>query len=349
MENPLVSVIMPVYNVAGYLSQCLDSIIHQTYRHIEIICINDGSTDDSLQILNQYAAKDARILVIDQKNTGLSGARNTGIEAAQGEYMMFVDSDDWIELNTCELVVGKALETESDVILWPYIREQDHKSNKKEVFHTPIIIFHEHEVEEQLYRRLFGPINNELRHPENLDALVTACMKLFKSSIVKENSLSFIDTKKIGTEDALFNIHYFGYVRKAVYLNEYLYHYRRDNISSLTTKYKPDLLKQWECLFNYMEAHITANHLGSAFAEALNNRIAMSIIGLGLNALKNNEGKVESIREIKRIISIARFRFAYKELPLRYFPIHWKVFFLFAKLNVASGVYLLLSIIKKLK
>ena len=349
MKNPKVSVIVPIYNVERYLSQCLNSIINQTYKNIEIICINDGSTDNSFEILNSYASIDARIIVINQKNIGLSGTRNKGVEISSGEFIMFVDSDDWIDLNTCQLVVSKALETESDVILWPYIREYDNKSKKKEIFHQPIIVFSEHEAEEQLYRRLFGPLNKELMYPENIDALVTACMKLYRSSIIKENNLLFIDTKEIGTEDALFNIYYFGYVRKAVYLNEYLYHYRRDNDSSLTTKYKPDLFSQWRRLFNYMEEYIILNNLDSKFMESLNNRIALSIIGLGLNELNNNKGTIESIRVIKKIISSPKYKNAYTNLKLNNFPMHWKAFFLFAKLNSAIALYLLLSIINKLR
>ena len=92
----MISIIVPVYNTAPYLPQCLDSLVNQTYRDIEIICVNDGSTDNSPDILKAYAERDSRILVIHQENLGLSGARNKGLESARGEWVMFVDSDDWI-------------------------------------------------------------------------------------------------------------------------------------------------------------------------------------------------------------------------------------------------------------
>ena len=94
-----VSIIVPVYNVEKYLKRCLDSITNQTLKELEIICINDGSTDNSLKILKQYAHKDKRISIINKQNEGLSVARNTGMEAASGEYIGFVDSDDWIDLD----------------------------------------------------------------------------------------------------------------------------------------------------------------------------------------------------------------------------------------------------------
>ena len=96
-EQPLISVIIPVYNVERYLAQCLDSVIRQTYENLEIICVNDGTRDSSREILGHYAEKDCRIVVIDQENQGLSGARNTGLLYTHGKYVMFVDSDDWIE------------------------------------------------------------------------------------------------------------------------------------------------------------------------------------------------------------------------------------------------------------
>lgn len=108
-QTPRVSIIVPVYNVAPYLRQCMDSLINQTYRNIEIICVNDGATDESGAILAEYAAKDSTIKVISQKNAGLSAARNVGFSFATGDYVMYVDSDDWIDLETCETAVAIAV------------------------------------------------------------------------------------------------------------------------------------------------------------------------------------------------------------------------------------------------
>lgn len=108
--TPKVSIIVPVYNVEKYLPRCLDSLVNQTLKDIEIICVNDGSTDGSLAILQQYAAKDKRIKIIDKENSGPGDCRNRGIEAAKGGFIAFVDSDDWVELNTYEETYQKAKE-----------------------------------------------------------------------------------------------------------------------------------------------------------------------------------------------------------------------------------------------
>lgn len=112
-----VSIIVPVYNVEKYISKCLYSLTNQTLEDIEIICINDGSTDNSLKLLENFKNKDSRIIVINQKNSGQSAARNKGIEAAKGEYIGFVDSDDWVELNFFEKLYNSAKRTDSDIAI----------------------------------------------------------------------------------------------------------------------------------------------------------------------------------------------------------------------------------------
>ncbi|MGL5549114.1 MAG: glycosyltransferase family 2 protein [Culicoidibacterales bacterium] len=116
MNQPLVSVVVPVYNVAQYLPKCLDSIVNQTYKNLEIILVNDGSTDNSLEIIHEYAKKDSRIMVIDQENGGLSDARNTGVKQINGEYIVFVDSDDWLKLTMIQKMVTTQCKYQADCV-----------------------------------------------------------------------------------------------------------------------------------------------------------------------------------------------------------------------------------------
>ena len=115
-SKPLISIIVPVYNSAKYLPKCLDSIISQTYQNLEIILVNDGSTDNSERIINTYAKKDSRIKTITQKNQGLSGARNTGIKKATGKYLTFIDSDDYIKPKMLEHFVSAINKTSADIV-----------------------------------------------------------------------------------------------------------------------------------------------------------------------------------------------------------------------------------------
>lgn len=114
---PKISVIITVYNVEKYLSRCLDSVVNQTFKDLEIICVNDGSTDNSAEILDRYASKDKRIIIINQKNGGLSAARNTGLRHASGQYIGFVDSDDWIDIDYYECLIGLAEKNNADIVM----------------------------------------------------------------------------------------------------------------------------------------------------------------------------------------------------------------------------------------
>ena len=124
-EKIKLSIVVPVYNVEKYLTKCLDSLINQTYSNLEIICVNDGSKDNSLKILNKYKENDKRIIVIDKKNGGVSSARNAGIDASSGEYITFVDSDDYIDTDAYENCLKIIRERNPDILAFNYITEPD--------------------------------------------------------------------------------------------------------------------------------------------------------------------------------------------------------------------------------
>lgn len=348
MINNKISIIVPVYNVEKYLRKCLDSLINQTYKNIEIICVNDGSTDHSFNILKEYADNDQRIIIVDKKNGGLSDARNDGIAKATGEYMMFVDSDDWIDLETCQRSLDAMLKYSVDVVMWSYMREFSHKSLPKIVFNEDCY-FNTNDTKYKLYRRLFGLYREELRHPENADAIVTVWGKLYKSHLIIDNDIKFVDVKTVGScEDGLFNIEVFNHVKSAFFINETLYHYRKDNIS-FTSSYRHDLFDKWHNLYDAMEQHITKNNLDASFQEALNNRIALSMIGLGFNTLAKPVSFFKKRKELMTILKDKQMKKAIKSLDICYFPIHWKVFFYCLKKRLYTFVLLLIIAMNKLR
>lgn len=142
MTSPKITVIIPVYNVEKYLSKCVDSVIEQTYKNLEIILVDDGSPDKSPAICDAYAKKDRRIKVIHKENGGLSSARNAGLDTASGDYVGFVDSDDWIEPDMYEYMINLCLKEDACIARCAFINEnedeENHKniSNNKENLHT---------------------------------------------------------------------------------------------------------------------------------------------------------------------------------------------------------------------
>lgn len=342
-QTPKVSIIVPVYNVAPYLHQCMDSVVNQTYRNIEIICIDDGSTDKSGEILDEYAKADNRINVLHMNNSGVASARNTGLSLASGEYLLFIDGDDWIDTATCQKAVSSISAESADVVMWPYIREFSERSVPKTIFQGQKL-FDATECR-RLQRRMAGLSDEELAHPENADALSTVWGKLYRREIVEKNHLRFEDLSRIGTyEDGLFNLHYFAHVKSAVYIPDYLNHYRKN--SGMTSKYRSQLASQWKTLFSDMRVYIEENGNDSDLKKALDNRISLSIIGLGLNALALPNR--EALAEIRNILSDREYRAAIKTLPMRHFPPHWWVFFACCKLNFSAGVFLLLKCMERM-
>lgn len=134
MDFPLLTIAVAVYNTEKYLKDCMDSVVNQTYQNLEIICVNDCSTDNSLEILEEYAIKDKRIKIINnEKNLGLGVTRNVGMDAAHGEYILFIDSDDWLDLTACEKLISKAKENNSDVVFYSiYVISGDKKRVRKQ-------------------------------------------------------------------------------------------------------------------------------------------------------------------------------------------------------------------------
>ena len=347
MNSKLISIIIPVYNTAQYLDTCLSSVCNQTFTNLEIIIVNDGSTDSSLDIINKYAEQDLRIVVINQKNQGLSSARNSGLEIANGEFIIFLDSDDWLEYNCCEMAFLEAEKSRVDVVLWAYSREYEDKSKITLLFDDVAVNWDNQNIK-KLYKRMVGFTGEELKQPQKIDALITAWGKLYKKSIIGNNR--FVDTRIIGTEDALFNIQVFSKVKSATYLPNVLSHYRKNNINSLTHYYKKDLVRQWRELYKRIEMHLDNSHVSEEYYQALSNRKCLGLIGLGINLAEDTAMSfAEKRQELKRLLTLPYYKKALTELEIQYMPIKWQVFFWLAKSQRVTMLYSLLCIMNYLR
>jgi len=329
------SIIIPCYNVEKFVQKCTESILVQQGFDFEIILINDGAKDNTLQVLENLSGKDSRISLINQHNQGLSAARNTGIENAKADYMMFVDADDWLEPNAFE-IISKNFNQE-DLHCFSYNRIFDKKSLPRKLNIEGNFDAH------FIQRRIVGLLGKELADPSQTDSLVTAWGKIYKTNIIKENKIKFTDTKEIGTEDALFNIQYLEFAENVKILDVPLYNYVKNNYESLTKLYKPNLFNQWKNLYSIIFEWVKTKD--ADFKKALNNRIALSLIGLSLNETFSGKSFSEKRQKISEILHDSLYQKAYQDLSLKYFPIHWKLFFYFAKSKNASGIVILSHLI----
>lgn len=221
---PEISVIIPVYNAEKYLEECLQSVLAQTFVDFEIICINDGSTDHSLEILKQYAKNDSRIKIIDQQNKGVSAVRNAGLAIAKGAYIGFVDSDDTIENDFFEKLIDNAENTKSDAVY-----------SKLSANHN------------------LGGFSGEIESPQILqnllpqffmqDNLNSVCIKLFCLKIINDHNIRFPVGIKHG-EDAQFNIEFLMKANRISFLDYCGYHYREVEGSATRNITRHDYLKR---------------------------------------------------------------------------------------------------------
>lgn len=227
----LVSAIIPVYNSEKYIKKCIDSLINQTLKNIEIILINDGSSDDSLRILRQYEKRDERIVVIDQKNNGPSSARNKGIDIAKGEYISFIDSDDWVDETMFEEMYNSAKENNSDVVICDMKLVNKDEETYITGLNYPIRNLSERAMKEIIFKELLS--NSQFNSMAN---------KIFRTSIIKKNNIR-LDKDIYYAEDWLFNVEFFRRSKKISYINKAFYYYRRGHESS-SSSYNDDTFEK---------------------------------------------------------------------------------------------------------
>ena len=215
----MVSVIVPVYNVEKYLEECLDSILGQTYKDLEVILIDDGSTDSSGSICDRYAEKDKRIKVIHKENGGLSDARNTGLDIINGDYVLFVDSDDLIKQNMIELLVDKMQKNNSEIVFFNAIIFYDSNKNNDHYM-----------LSENEYPPCTG-IEMFSERVRKLQWFPGVQFHFFTTDLLRREKLRF--KKGMLYEDQLFTLSAYLNAKKVCFINESLYYYRADRFDSI--------------------------------------------------------------------------------------------------------------------
>lgn len=242
-NNPYFSIILPIYNVDQYLDQCIQSVLGQKYHDYEIILVDDGSTDNSPEICDVYAAQYDHIRVIHKPNGGLSSARNAGVEKARGTYIWWVDSDDWIEQDALTVLHLATYKKFPDVVKFNFFRMGEQK--KQIMCQVPSGLYEDEASLERL-------INKGFYHPGKFS--LSAWGHIYKNSFLKENKLSFVSERVIGSEDYLFNLSVLVAARHIEVIEEPLYNYRL-RPGSLTQGYRKDLPEKYTELYRQLRFH----------------------------------------------------------------------------------------------
>lgn len=237
-----VSVILPIYNVEEFLPKSIESVMDQTYRNLEIVLVDDGSTDSCPKICDDYARKDKRIKVIHKKNGGLSSARNAGIDMASGEFIYFLDSDDYIETNLVEMCVSVIQTTMCDVVVFNHVIESE---SKEEIGKT-------HFSQQQI---ITDTIDKKMKYVSNIllkyQVGWNAWNRFYKADIIRDNKLYYPDNNVIFAEDQAFALLIALYQKKMVVVEDVLYHYLQRETSIMGKNKKPPLSKFVKLCLDY--------------------------------------------------------------------------------------------------
>lgn len=236
MKKDIVSVIVPIYNAENYLNKSINSILKQTYYELEIILVNDGSTDNSWKICQEFQKKDKRIIAINQTNGGVSVARNKGLSIATGNWVMFVDPDDILEENIVSQLL-KNREKDTDIII-SSAYGFDKENKKRAHFFNGNRKFISNKTD--LFVQLLDGTHGQ--SGDLFTAIGVPWGKLYRSSFLKKNNLRF-DPKLRRMQDNIFNLYAFYYARAITYIDEPFYNYRLDNINTFKIKNKKDYEK----------------------------------------------------------------------------------------------------------
>lgn len=223
--SPKISIVIPVYNSAKYLRECLDSICNQSFADWEIVAVDDGSPDESPAILEEYAARDRRIRVIHKPNGGVSAARNDGLEAAVGEYVLFVDSDDWLELNALQTYVDAISKKNVDVVITDYWTWNEDGSEKSFSFFAREFLTEDKSVILDVQRTVLYRGYSPYPSPNCGYMFSALWSKLIRRELLIENGIRFSRTLKL-YEDGLVALQVFQHAKMVCYKKVATYHYR---------------------------------------------------------------------------------------------------------------------------
>lgn len=290
------SIIIPIYNSELYLSECLDSILNQSYSNYEVIMVNDGSTDNSKSICESYVNKDKRFILINKENSGVSSSRNVGIDKSTGDYLLFMDSDDYYTENTFENIINHL--DDNDMLIFGYTRFTK-INNRKFILND----------NDKLSKET---LSNMVINNQNISGML--CNKVFKSSIVKNNKL-YLDKEIHFCEDFIFTTDYLKYIDKVSYLSKSLYNYRSRKSSASVNLFQ----KKNITILNAYEKLIKMYYDDEELKSSLMFSYLCAYRKLGKKILKNFTVNKKILSNEREVIASRNFKSKVKYYFIKYF------------------------------
>lgn len=316
------SVIIPVYNVEKYIDECVSSVLNQTLRDIEIILVDDESPDKCPILCDEYSKMDSRVKVIHKKNSGLGFARNSGIEVATGEYVTFLDSDDFVDLDAYESLVNIAESNNLDVLYYKFKRFSDVNEVDETVKSDSIVLYEEEAVKNLMLDIIAAPLSSKA--DRNIQC--SSCTAIYRLNVINDHNVRFHSERELISEDLIFNLDFLSYANRAAYNMTRYYHYRINGVS-LTQTVRTDRIEKNLVLYEYINAHIPFWNLDSDKGKERNQRL---FIGYSRTSVKHLLRSTYPHRRqwFNEICDMPIWTELYENFNWRRLPIYQRLFFI---------------------
>lgn len=325
------SIIIPTYNAEKHINKCLNSILNQKPKNTEIIIVNDGSTDNTLEICKQYANTNPNIKIITKENAGQGLARNAGLEIATGEYITFIDSDDYFEDNCLNEVLKIIPKEKKDLYIGDYKRITENHQIIKLNKRTPKKYTKKHDYP--------AIINNQINTENKTSFGSTACGKFYKLKIIKENNIKFLSERIYFSEDMIFNLEYLKHINEVIILGKIIFNYVM-HTTSFTHKYHDDYfnkLKKMDEYYHSLENYLTIKDFQKNISKKLFEYLKASII----NEVKfcKNIGFKQTLTNINKFCNYHTIKQNIDEI-INYSTGLNKIFAILIKKNMKVGTFI---------
>lgn len=314
---PLISVVVPVYNVEKYLTQCVESLVAQSYKNIEILLIDDGSRDGSGMLCDQFAKKYSNVAAYHKNNTGLGLTRNYGLERIKGDYVTFVDSDDYLAPDAVQQLVDGLKHGENDTVIGGFTKITD-KGEKIYVESYPKEDFNDEECYSKVFCKMLGS------SPKEHDSIKASVWNvLYSTSLIKRNHISFVSERQYISEDIVWDSDYFKYSTNTEIIDSTAYYYR-SNPTSLSKTYRPDRFEKCVVFFEYMTNKMVYTKICDEARLRLTKNLFINV--RSCFALEKERSFHEIKQSIRKICSNFVLQEAIKAYPVSQLGISQKVF-----------------------
>lgn len=320
--TPLVSVIVPVYNVEKYLQQCVESLLNQTYSKIEILLIDDGSKDNSGQICDIFAERYKKVMTLHKQNSGLGLTRNYGLKRINGDYVTFVDSDDYLQQDVIQNLVDGLEDGKNDTVIGGFTKVTD-AGKKLYIESYPEEVINQGKVYSHLFNRMLGssPCGHDSLKPSVWNAL-------YSVDLIRKYDLQFVSERKLISEDIVWDSEYYRYSQSVKVINSSNYYYRF-NPDSLSQKYKSDKFQKCVYFFKYMVNKLSESEIAEDARLRQTRNLFVAVRSCCSQG--SNRSFSQVYQSIKEICANQTLQSAINQYPINKLGIKQRIFIILVK------------------